>query len=235
MAPDFDQLKMLVQGHFDIFIVTETKLDDSFPLSQFKINGYSPPFRLDRNRNGGGVIIYVREDIPSKQLNKHILPDDIEALFLEINFRKSKWLLCGTYHPPSQPDQYFFDNINKGLDTYSKYQKVVLAGDFNSQEGETIIDTFLYQNNLKNLIKDPTCFKSEVNPSTIDLILTNSPNSFYKTNSIHVGMSDCHNLTLSVFKTTYPKQNPRQIEYRDYKHFRKEDFNHDLKEKKFSK
>ena len=28
-------------------------------------------------------------------------------LFVEINFRKSKWLLGGTKHPPSQPDQYF--------------------------------------------------------------------------------------------------------------------------------
>ena len=58
--------------------------------------------------NGGGIIIYVREDIPTKILTKHNLPEDIEGIFLEINFRKSKWLLCGIYHPPSQNDQYFF-------------------------------------------------------------------------------------------------------------------------------
>ena len=48
------------------------------------------PYRLDKNRNGGGVIIYVREDIPSKFLRKHLFSNDIEGLFVEINFRKSK-------------------------------------------------------------------------------------------------------------------------------------------------
>ena len=85
-------------------------------MAQFQIEGYATPYRLDRNRNGGGVIIYVREDIPSKLLVKHSLPEDIEAIFVEINFRKSKWLLCGAYHPPSQSDQYFFDSIDIALD-----------------------------------------------------------------------------------------------------------------------
>ena len=58
------------------------------------------PYRFDRNRNGGGVIIYVSEDIPSKLLRKNLFPNDREEIFIEINFRKSKWLLCGTYHPP---------------------------------------------------------------------------------------------------------------------------------------
>ena len=97
----FDELKLLVNGMLDILIITETKLDDTFPVSQFHIDGFSKPYRLDRNRNGGGVIIYVREDIPSKILTKHVLPTDIEALFIELNFRKCKWLLSRVYHPPS--------------------------------------------------------------------------------------------------------------------------------------
>ena len=62
------------------------------------IDGYSMPYRLDRNRNGGGVIIHVREDIPSKVLRKHLFPNNIEGIFVEINFSQSKWLLCSTYH-----------------------------------------------------------------------------------------------------------------------------------------
>ena len=46
-----------------------------------------------------------------KILTKDKFPDDTEALFLEISFRKCKWLLCGLYQPPSQTDQYFFQNI----------------------------------------------------------------------------------------------------------------------------
>ena len=48
---------------------------------------------IDRNRKVGGVMIYVREDIPSKLLIKHVLPSDIECIFLELNFRKCKWFL----------------------------------------------------------------------------------------------------------------------------------------------
>ena len=99
------------------------------------------PHRLDRNENGGGIIIYVRENIPIKILTKHNLSEEIEETFLAINFRKSKWILRGTYHPHSQNDQYFSDNIDKALDIYCSYEKIVLARDFNAHEGESSLDT----------------------------------------------------------------------------------------------
>ena len=92
-------MKAVIPGYIDILVLVETKVDVSFPESQFIIEGYSIPYRLDRNRNGGGVMIYVREDIPSKKLKKHTFLDDIEGLFIEINLKKCKWLLLGSYHP----------------------------------------------------------------------------------------------------------------------------------------
>ena len=73
----FDQLKLLVRGKVDSLVITETKLDSTFPTSQFLIEGYSEPYCFDRNRNGGGVLIYVLEDIQSKPLMGHKLPHDI--------------------------------------------------------------------------------------------------------------------------------------------------------------
>ena len=121
----------------DILIITETELDNTFSVSQFHIDGYSKLYRLGRNRNGGGIPIYVREDIPNGMLAKHNFPDNIEGLFMELNFRKSKWLFGGMYHPPSQPDQYFFNTLDKALDVYSNYENILLIGDFNAQIGET--------------------------------------------------------------------------------------------------
>ena len=112
----FDQLKVLVQRKLDVLVITETKLDSSFPKGQFLIEGFSEPYRLDRNRHGGGILIYVREDIPSKELKKHYLPSDIEGIFVEINLRKVKWLLFGSYHPPSQSDNHYFENVTNALD-----------------------------------------------------------------------------------------------------------------------
>ena len=209
----------------DILIITETKLDNTFPVSQFHIDGYSKPYRLDRNRNGGGIITYVREDISNRMLTRHNFPDNIEGLFIELNFRKSKWVLDGMYHPLSQPDQYFLNTLDKALDLYCNYENVLVIGDFNAQIGESHLDTFSYQHELANINREPTCYKNSESRSCIDFILSNRPKRFFKTNTVFTGLSDFHKLVLSVFKTTFPKSKPKEIMYRNFKTFSEENFN----------
>ena len=60
---------LIVQGKLNILVVGETKSDETFTEMQFVIKGFERPYILDRNKHGGGIIIYVREDIPSS-LNK---------------------------------------------------------------------------------------------------------------------------------------------------------------------
>ena len=50
----FDQQKLFVRGKVGILVITETKLDSTFPFSEFLIEGYSEPYRFYGNRNGGG-------------------------------------------------------------------------------------------------------------------------------------------------------------------------------------
>ena len=76
----------MVSGYFDVIIVTETKLDDSLLKAQFWIDDFYIPYRLDRNRNEGGLMIYVRDDTPSKMLTKHNVPKDIEDAFIQLNW-----------------------------------------------------------------------------------------------------------------------------------------------------
>ena len=161
-------------------------------------------------------------------LTKHKFPHDIKTLFIEINFRKYKWLLCVLYPPPSQSDQYFFHNLDKALDVYSNYETVLITGDFNAQEGEKCLDTFLYQHELKSLNKEATYYKNPNKPSCIDLILTNSPRSFFNTETYFTGLSDCHKLVLSVFKTTFSKTGPKEMMCRDYKNFDQDIFSQEL-------
>ena len=47
----------------------------------------------------------------------------------------------------------FFDNIDKALDIYCSYDKIVSAEDFNAQEGQRLLDTFLYQHELHSINK----------------------------------------------------------------------------------
>ena len=62
----FDLSSKGIKGLIDVFMVYETKLDDSLPEGQFLIESFHSPFRFDCNKNGGGIRVYVWEDIPSK-------------------------------------------------------------------------------------------------------------------------------------------------------------------------
>ena len=73
--------------------------------------------------------------------------------------------------------------------------------------------------NLSNLIKEPTCFKNPLNPSLIDLILTNQPRGFQNSQTIETGLSDHHKLTITVMKAFFSKKAPVIITCRDYKYY----------------
>ena len=85
----FDSLVELIKENVDILLISETKIDSSFPTAQFLINGFTT-YRRDRNRNGGGMLLYIREYIPSNLLHTD---DIIEGFYIEISIRKKKWLL----------------------------------------------------------------------------------------------------------------------------------------------
>ena len=92
-----------------LLLLPETKLDDFFPTAQFSLNGFSKPYRLDRSSNGGGILLYVRDDIPSRFLTDYKIKDNLESLFVEVNIRKKKWLLGYSYNPHK-------NNISSHLD-----------------------------------------------------------------------------------------------------------------------
>ena len=118
------------------------------------------PFRLDRYKNGSRTMIYIRDHIPSRLLLKHVFFRDIEGLFIELSFRKCKWLLLETYHPRFHCDEYCFNNLDKSLDTYSSYGKILLVGDFIAQATDHYLSSFHFQHELSSMVKESTCFKN---------------------------------------------------------------------------
>ena len=73
----------------------------------------NPPCRLDRNANGNSILLYVKEDIPSKLLNSDLT---IEGLFVEIRLRKKIWLLCSSYNPKKSLIANHLNCIGRNLD-----------------------------------------------------------------------------------------------------------------------
>ena len=82
--------------------------------------------------------------------------------------------------------------------------------------------------NLKCLIKVPTCFKNRYNPTCIDLMLTNQEKHFQNSSTIESGLSDFHNMIVTVFKTTFQKRAPTLIRYRNYSKLNDEFFRSEL-------
>ena len=88
----FELLMHQIKDNIVIFMISEAKLYESFPTGQFFRNVFSSPHRLDDNCNGGGILVYIREDIPSKRL---LIERDLTETFVEINLHnKKKWFNC---------------------------------------------------------------------------------------------------------------------------------------------
>ena len=124
---------------FDVFLVSESKLDHTFPSNQFRINGYEI-FRLNRNRFGGGLIWYINENIPCK----HVHRPNFEVIAIEFYQNNQKWLLLGLHKPPNQKTSDFIQNLSLILDLFLKsYDNVTLIDDFNLSSDDVPLESFL--------------------------------------------------------------------------------------------
>ena len=193
---------------------------------------------MGRCSNGGGLLLYIKNDISSRSLTDHRLPDNVECFFTEINIRNQKWLLCCLYNPHRNNISNHISHLSKGLDNYvSHYDNILFLGDFNSQPLKNYVNEFCNIYNLSNLVKEPTCYKNPDNPSYIDLFLTNRPKCLQS--MIKTGISDFHKMIITVLKLFYKNQKPKIIHYRNYKNFNasllKEEFNNILLNIDFSK
>ena len=224
----FEPLKHIIKGNMDIMVVTETKIDDSFPKQEFEIEGYTS-FRRDRNKYGGGILVYVREDIPCREITDQNPTNDLEGVTLEINLRKIKWLIFGGYNYTKSNIGTFLSMLGPLLDTnMSRLENFIILGDFNCEINEATLKDFCETYTLHNLVVSLTCFKNPSNPSSIDGILTNKRRSFQNTITIETGLSDHHKMTITVMRAFFPKQSPILVKYRNYKNFIKENFRKEL-------
>ena len=212
----FVYLEEMVNGLIDIFLISESKIDSSFTNKQFAIGGYKM-FRLDRNGNGGGLLLYVHEDIPGKMITTFTFAKDLEILVIEFTISKKKWLLYGIYKPPNVSNTYFLEEIQNSLNFfYSHYENIILVGDFNMTAEDICMKQFLESFDMQNLINEPTCFKSS-NPRCIDLIITNRKADFLSQSVFETGISDHQKLTTAILRKHFVRGRPKTILYRDYK------------------
>ena len=123
---------MIVKAPLDGFCVDETKLDDSFPNSQFIVENFQcPPFRRDRNSKGSGKLVYVKQGIIAKRL-ENLETKFSETICIELTNSNKKWCALFTYRLPKQSKTLFFEEMLSSLShIVNKCDNYIFAGDLN--------------------------------------------------------------------------------------------------------
>ena len=162
-------------------------------------------------------MLYFREDLPAK-----LLPIDRtnESRFVQLNLKRTKWLISYSNKPNKSNIYSHLESLSRNLDLFSsKYENYLVVSDFNVSVEEANIKNLCESFSLKNLIKDPTCYKNPNNPSCVDLMFTNKARRFQRSCVFETGLSDFHKMTITVLKMQFRKLEPKVVSYRNYKIF----------------
>ncbi|XP_031556954.1 uncharacterized protein LOC116293638 [Actinia tenebrosa] len=235
LVAHIDELRSwVIQQNFDLLCINESRLDPSIPSSMVSIEGYDI-HRSDRNRNGGGVCLYLKKGVNGK--NRSDLTDDkVESLCFEIMKPNSKsFAVLACYRPPNYDTRSFFnifENVLTKID--SEFKEIYILGDLNCDLLSTNINqqtrylnttAELFQ--LTQLITEPTRV-TEKSKTLIDVILTNSPDRVVRSGVVHIGISD-HSLVYTIRKIAIPTNNNHcKISFRSAKNFDSDKFLMDL-------
>ena len=119
---------LAINTNISVLGITETNLDNSVSNQELKIDGYNL-LRSDRNKNGGGVACYIKNNVAHNR--KLSISEKIENIVLDILLPKSKPITVGIINrPPNQVD--FVNHFNNALGKLPcQSNEIYLLGDFN--------------------------------------------------------------------------------------------------------
>ena len=186
-----------------------------------------------RFASGGGVMLYVRSDIP--QPRRHDLEklvdcseSGLEIIIIKIiTDSKERWMYVMGYKPPDIKTSLFVNTFSLMCDLILKESNnVIVLGDYNFMSDNELKDLCI-SFDIHNLVNTPTCYKSH-SGTLVDVCLVSKSFRFQTTLNLDCWLSDFHNFICVTTKLSLPKRQPRIIQYRSYKNFVEELFVTDL-------
>ena len=190
----FEELASLIKkSRTQIMIVSESKIDSSYPNSQFTISGYEL-YRNDRKKGGGGILAYVSSELICKRIKPVKSYKTIEVIVLDIKLKERSIIVIGLYRPPKSFTLLYRQQLEGELNHICNWanlqrQSIELLGDLNldrlrptSNEGKLLLD-LQETHELDCLISKPTRVQKigeRVSETLIDVILTNLPDGLSK-------------------------------------------------------
>ena len=216
-----------------VIAVSETWMDDSITNGEIRIDGYNI-VRKDRDRHGGGVCLYIKDNLPYNP-RKDLDKPNLEGAWVDIFLPKTKPITLGVvYRPPRQSD--FLDILHETLGQLDPSRELYILGDVNinmkncdnsNNSVVGLVNKYKYilrLFGLCQLLKQPTRV-TPTSESVIDHIVTNQSDKICQSGTIHVGISD-HALifcTRKIVRGTFRGHNV--VKVRSLKHYNRENLN----------
>ena len=179
LLPKIDLLQYEIQP-FDVFIFSETWLNNDINSNELKIINFKDPFRCDRDIRAGGVAIYVKENIACKR-RSDLEINNLECVWIELKIYGRLILVAGIYRPPDASPNYW-NLISESIDRAktTNISGIIILGDLNNDmlvpsRCKKLRDVML-DYGLSQLINEPTHY-TEISSTLIDVILTTNVNS----------------------------------------------------------
>ena len=110
----------------DYFVLSETKLDESFPTAHFTLEGYEIRSRKDRDKYGRSLIEFAKDGFICKTIPEYT-SDKIECICSEFTIWKNKWICFSIYRPPVTSNlTILFEELTKVLSkAVLKYENII--------------------------------------------------------------------------------------------------------------
>ena len=207
LIKNLDELKcILIENRVHVCALNETRLDSEIDNSEIEIPGYTI-IRKDRNRNGGGVAIYIQNDIKYKVLEDRSF-DDLEAILISIELKNSQPILfLNWYRPPSSGRDILdaYENVLMFMCSFNVHSLIMGDTNFDIYRKPALSHTkkydqmnqtygFYYVNTTKC-----TRVTSETS-SLIDHMLSNQLDNIKSSGVLEVSMGD-HFMNYMVWKS----------------------------------
>ena len=144
---------------YDIITISESHLHQGIGNNVFTIPGFHEILRKDRDGNGGGVAMYIRDNVAYKR-HYEFESAVVEALWVSVQTIQGKVLLCCCYRPPNRTD--FWDDFDAIIDLVKQsntYQYMFILGDLNADISTTSgnkLKRLCLDHNLQYMINEPT-------------------------------------------------------------------------------
>ena len=216
----FSELQHILHGNFvDILGIAETKIDASLFDGQFQVNNYKL-YRQDRNDRGGGIMMYINDNIPHRLLKQFSgIYHGIDYLTFEIIVKSRKWYISYLYRPPNVNESILCGLLNVLSEEFISNNNLYIAyGDLNCNWFKhNALSDLCEIYGMVNLIEPPTCFKGD-NLTLVDVFLTNRPKCFSGVCNTDLGTSDFHNCICVSSRMFAPSHSKHMITYRSMKH-----------------